>query len=205
MLKNIVFRLKWGLVIIGVILLLFFGYEVITAMKKPFNIETVMESNLKSGIAMKGDVHFNYGPYEEMYYSTDKDGKNVKEGSRQWSYIIPVGENSFMGVRVYADKLGSEFNKQTKETFDYFNDEYALDPAAVQVEGIVKKMNKEDIKYFKKALAEIGFSESEIDEYTVPLFLDYEDLSIEFLYLPIGLLCLGLGIMLFIVTKRANN
>ena len=199
MLRNVLSRIKWGLMVFGVLMLVFGIYECVMAHKTPFDLNRIPDSEIKPGILLEGDVYGNYGAYEE-YYNTRYGIKD--KSSTLWYYIIPVGEESFMGVSVNANKRGAEFDRQSDETYDYLTGATDKAPTPLHVKGKVAKMDSEDLGLYKTALREIGFSESEIDQYALPYYIGSNSFDSWLVLLIVGVVILAIGVVLIFVTRR---
>ncbi len=199
MFRNLVFRIKWALVIMGVVLLAAGIYYFVMAHKTPYDINLIDDSEIKAGMLVEGDIYGNYGAYEETY--TTRYG--VKESSTaSWYYVIPVANESFMGLSVNAKQYGNQFELQSEQTYDYLTEATDQRPMIIHVKGKISKMDKKDQELYNEYLADIGFTNSEISQYCLPLYIKNQSFEGYLALLLSGAGCLIVGILLIVLLRK---
>lgn len=198
MLQNLLSRLKWGLTVCGIILLGAGIYTMVMVSKTPYDLNALNDDEFKSGMIVEGDITFNLGAYEESV--TTRNGIQQKS-SAIWYYIVPVGDESYIGVAVKANERGAEFDKQTDQTYAWLNEETDEYPITLHVKGKLAKMDSQDKALYKEAFKQLGYSDSEFEAYGIPLYIGTNDFAG---WLPLvlgGAALFAVGIVLIVVTS----
>lgn len=197
MLQNLLSRLKWGLTVFGAIMVAFGIYTLVMNGKSAYDLNELGDNEFKKGMMVEGDITFNLGAYEETYNTR----YGVKEkSSAVWYYIVPVGDESYIGVAVNANEKGAEFDRQTDQTYAWLNEETDQYPDTLHVKGKLAKMDAEDRALYKAAFKELGFSDAEFDKYAIDLYVGSNDFSGGLPILLIGVGILAVGVILIVVT-----
>lgn len=200
MLRNLLTRLKIVLILIGVALLAFGIYNAVMAHKTPYNLNALGDKEIKPGMLVEGEIYGNFGAYEESY-STNYGVK--QKSTVLWYYIIPVGEESYMGIAVNANTMGAKYDRQTDQTYAYYFEESTnIPPETISVKGTISKMDSEDEQYYKTALKELGFTDSEILKYGLPYYISYGNYDHWLVMCLAGAGILALGVILIILTRN---
>ena len=111
------------------------------------------------------------------YFASETTTENGRKTSEQFYYIIPAynGEEMYyIGVKVNQSKSRT-LDKIIDITYDYlmgYSDE--MGETTVNVTGCLKKMNKEEKKYYFEWFEEMEWfeNEKEMNTYALPLYID---------------------------------
>lgn len=192
-------RIKWTALVLGIFFLGFGGFSLFKSNQTPIDYYDLTKANVKPGLMVEGDIYCNFGVYEESY-STSYGIKD--KSSEVWYYVIPCGEEEYMGLAVSANELGTALDKQTEQSYDYMDGTTNVNPDLVHIKGAVTKMDNEDMGYFKEFLASGGYSDSEIEQLMVPYYITDGSYSQATTFLIIGVVGLAVGIVLILIDKK---
>lgn len=202
MFQNLLFRLKWGLAIGGAVLLGFGIYCAVQAHKTPVDLNTIADNEIEAGLIVEGEIYGNYGAYEESY-STNNGVKN--SSSTEWYYIIPVADESYMGIAVNVKARGTEFEKQADQTYDYLTGASNNYPMSLHVKGKINKMDDEDYALYKEALVSMGFTSAEISQYCKPYYIKSVNYDKYPILIILGAVMTVVGVALIILLRKKRN
>ncbi|MCM1333489.1 MAG: hypothetical protein NC084_03315 [Bacteroides sp.] len=194
--RNFLWRLGFILTLLGVMFTFMTRRDVIDNMKTPLNYNLMSASDVKEGAVVEGNLFVNYGSYEEQY-TTGTFGN--KTGSSSYWYLIPVGDEEFMGIYTGNSDLIATLNRQTDETYALLNEETDADPTVVHFKGKIVKMDSEDETYFRNGMLELGFTPEEIEQYGIKSYIKiifFDNMWIPF---AIGIVALLAGIAILII------
>ncbi|MCM1161061.1 MAG: hypothetical protein NC412_07540 [Roseburia sp.] len=100
----------------------------------------------------------------DYYAYTTEDGKTTEK-----EYIIPVGEESYIGLVVKKSNL-DQCDKIVQQTLDYMNGESEEISNVLHVKGTILPMSEDSLKYYKQYYEAIGWSEEELKAF-LPYYL----------------------------------
>lgn len=142
----------------------------------------------------------SFGCYLEAYERNTKTGQ---ERITHLYYLIPTGDIyaadwCYMSVKVPA-RYESEMETLTENTLA---GQAASNP--VLLSGKIKKLDAEDSSYFKSYLRQAGFTDEEIDEMTLPYYINVFASKISMNVVYIALFALGAFLLFFGIFRIAK-
>lgn len=180
-------------VIAGIAMIANGAGQLIDDTKTPYNYSDLALGDYKAGMIVEGSLPTNYGCYEEVT-KTDDNGKTDSVGS---FYLIDAGEG-FMGFYTTRLDLQAQLENQFEQSYE------SSVPTYVSFKGKVKKMDNEDIKYFRDCLSYYGLSEAEMNDYSTNLYISVVYTSGYATFMVVGALMLLVGaffIVMFVLAK----
>jgi len=196
---SVLTRIKVVLIVMGALLLVIGIRDCIYENQTPLQMEDMVEREIKKGASVEGNIYINLGAYE-TYYSTNNGIKN--KSSEAWYYAIPVGDESYMGIKVNVDKMGDVFERQFDQSWDYMMYDDADIPDPIYIKGIICKMTKEDEGYFRTYMKDFDFSEAELNQYALPYYISLEDHSGYLGFMILGGVLAAIGVALCFLKKN---
>lgn len=176
-----------GLLGSGIILLLSNGKNFLTAVKPAYDIDYVMENGARKGMHISGEVSLIYDCFAEM--------ENTQSNKvTAYYYAIPAGD-AMMVLQIPAG-MRSAAEKLLEETVEYLSTG-VLPVSVFPIEGCVKRAEGRLPYLLSQYMAQMGYSEAEIEAMGEPLMLQDAGSSIDKarIYAPVGMILLGLGIL----------
>lgn len=161
-LPSIIILLIAGIVLIGV------EFSAVTSLiKGHVRFETLEPEEIRANLIVDASIDVNFGGFMEEYE------ENTTTHSRRTTdiyYVIWTGDEDsenykYMGIKVPASDE-SKMEAMAEATYNY---EYS-DP--VKYSGAINKMSSTEYGYFKEYFQESGWSDEEIEEYTLPYFIN---------------------------------
>lgn len=180
---------------LGIVFTVMSAGDLIDSCKTPLNYNLMSVSDIKDGAIVEGNLFANLGSYEE-YYTTGRFGG--KTGSSSYWYLIPVGEEEFMGFYTGNQDLISALDRQANETWASLDDD-TVQPTPIHFKGKIVKMDAEDENYFRNGMLDCGFTLEEVQGYGIKSYIKvvfYDNLWIP---LTIGSLTLLIGASILII------
>lgn len=187
--KNFLSRLAGVILVFGAILVWMSVSDAINASKTPVDYSTVKESEIEKGMIIEGDLNFNYGAFEESYTTTN----GVKTGSSKYTYMIPIGETKYMGLKNTTTDMQEQLENQANKTFSYMLGESTSEPDTIHILGCVKKMDSETKGYLREYMLDMGFTSSEVDQYILDYYIQCENYDNWGAPLMVGIVLLLIG------------
>lgn len=166
-------RLNLTLLILGIVVIFMFSNELVSSFNPIISFEDILDGvEVKSGSHIEGNVVMSFSPFaSETTERKSKIGTTISTEDSGNYYVIPMGDNNFIGLKTNQDHV-FDMNKLVDETYAFL--EGGDKPTTkVFMEGMVKKMDDELIKYFREYMIASDFTEAEIDAMGTPLYIDY--------------------------------
>lgn len=185
------------LITVGVVLTYMGAMDLIRGAKTPANYDSLVASDIKKGMIVEGYLSANLGAFMESY--TTRNG--VKTGSSQYTYLIPVGENEYMGLLNNTTAMETELDAQTEDTYNYLAGNTITPPSTVHFKGRVVGMDSEEKGYMSSYMRDIGFSDNEITTYALSYYIKCENYDGGFVEIGIGIVCLAIGAAIIIIPR----
>lgn len=188
-----------GLLGSGIVLLLGNGKNFLTAVKPAYDMDYVIANGAWKGMHISGEVPFVYDCFAEM----ENMGNNKVTA---YYYAIPSGDGMMVlqmpaGMRDAAERL-------LEETIEYLGT--GVPPVSVlPIEGYVEKAEGRLPYLLSQYMAEVGYSEAEIEAMGEPLMVQDAGRSFDKarIYAPVGMILLGLGILVsvFVIYRKVRR
>lgn len=182
--------------VMGIALIVISAGEMSDYSKKGADLSTLSVGDIREGMMIEGDLPYNYGSYEKIQKEDEKEGFG-------FYYLIPVGDDSTVGLYTAIDDLISELDAQSAayDSAETMDDVDAISP--VHFKGKVTAMDSEDITYYRQALTEwYGLDDDYISEHCPYLYIKCVDTSSHPIILVIGIACTVVGVVLFLLFIR---
>lgn len=189
---------------IGVVLICLEFSNVVSLLHGRVQFETLEPDEINGSLVVDVSLDTNFGAYMEEY---ERNTKTNYTRTTDLYYVIWTGDAyaedfKYMGIKVPA----SEENTMEDIAEATYYQEY-IDP--VTYSGAINKMSKEEYQYFKDYFIESGWSEEEIEEYTLPYYISVGALTggsavSVYVFLAIGIILVILAIWRFIFVMRGG-
>lgn len=166
-------RLNASLLIIGIVIIFMFFNEFISSFSPIISFEDILDGvNVKSGSHIEGNVVLSFSPFaSETTETKSKIGTIISTEDSGNYYVIPMGDNNFLGLKTNQEHV-LDMNKLVDETYAFIDG--GDEPTTkVFIEGMVKPMDEDLIKYFREYMIASDFTEAEIDAMGTPMYIDY--------------------------------
>lgn len=188
----------------GVLTLLAFGgmllylsaADLVVSFKPAVSFEELLEEDkeLKPGSHVKGNVVYALGYFaSESTYTKRSDGS--RSGSRKSGnyYMIPAATGCFALKCRQSDV--EALDGLSEETFDYMMS--GTEPSTeIFIEGKAEYLEGKLAGYYKKYLADLGYTEDEVEQMGEPLVVRYVNFMAVRIGFVLGLVLVLLGIFL---------
>ena len=131
----------------------------------PQTLEEIEVEDINSQY-VETDIYFVMDCFAE--YVTKSSQTNIER--TQWLYyIIPVGDEEYMAVRVNPE-VGDILDDICDETWDYLM--YNIYPVTTyHMTGKITRMSDEELTHYYDWFEEAGFTQAEIDQYALPYMI----------------------------------
>lgn len=165
--------------------------------------EELSPDEIKSGLIVDVSLSANFGSYAYTEEKTVYDSLPLYGKVTDVNYVIWTGElgmvtYKFMGIEqpISEEEVMEEMAEAT------YNEEY-IEP--VHYSGIIQRMSPKEYSFFQEYFKEVGWTEEEIEENTLPYFINVshmEETDHSELYIFLGLFFLPMLILVW--CKRWN-
>ena len=186
------------LLIIGIVLIGIEFSAVISMIKGHVKFETLEPEEIRADLIVDASIDVNFGGFMEEY---EENTKTHIRRTTDVYYIIWTGDEEstdykYMGIKVPAS-YESRMEKMADATANY---EYS-DP--ISFSGAINKMSSQEYQYFKEYFEESGWTEEEIEDYTLPYYISVGALtggaaSSVYVILGIGVVLIIIGLFMLI-------
>lgn len=190
-LPKVIVCLLCGIVLIGL------GFpDMKMLMRGNVAFETLLPTEINDELIVDASIDINFGCYMEEY---QEDIKWNFTYTTALYYIIPTGDKEdcrYMGIRVPA----SDENAMNAMAEAEYHSEYS---EPLHYTGIIKKMSSENYRYFKEYFYKAGWTDAEIEQYTVPYFINVGAFTDEvivkaYVFTALGIILVIVAFYLFI-------
>lgn len=159
-------------VIIGVMILILivFGSNFIKIIKGPVEL-----SSLSPDEMLNAYVEFDVDMIMDSFVETYNESENGKQTSTDMHYIIPLNQEKYFALHVGIGDLYTA-EELLNDTYDYYFANTSSEPPTTwRVKGTINKLEDKYLSYYNSYLFETaGFTQEEIDTYTMPYVLDVD-------------------------------
>lgn len=156
---------------IGIVLLVISTKSVIMVLHGHYDFESLEPHEIDDTKIVDASVTTNFGSFIEEYE------KNTKTGATHTTnlyYVIWTGDDESTDFRYIGVKMPKSYQQVMDAMADAtYNYEFS---EPVEVSGALRKMDDEELRYFKEYFLESGWTEEEFEEGTLPYFIDYGSL-----------------------------
>lgn len=142
------------------------------------------------GQFVKLELTENLGGYLEAYEQNSRTGSKRTTGVY---YFILTGDEYSTDARIMTLVVPGRYEKRLDEMANDFANGAETKP--FQVRGKIRELNSEDYSYFRSALRQQGFTNDEMDSYTIYSYIDYAYGPIALnIFFAVGILLTAYGI-----------
>ncbi|MBP3507282.1 MAG: hypothetical protein J6K43_12890 [Lachnospiraceae bacterium] len=182
---------KWALLVVGIGLIIWGIHDLGYVNKTPVNIADLQSYDIQSGMVVEGEIPCNYGVFDkEVQYKNDGPNEN------RYYYLIPVGNNSYMG---YLSTTSDEnLKRQAQETEQYINGTRMTAPSSVWIHGYVRPMDASTKAKMRSYMISLGVPSDQVDSILVDYYIQCAYFSAWKTVLIIGIIMTGVGAVMII-------
>lgn len=177
------------LLILGIVMIFFTAGEMIDYSQKGEDYSSLEWFDFHEGMMVEGDLAINYGAYEEII--DEDDNKSVGQ-----FFMIESGTQRLMGLYTPVKSLISSLEEQ----YDQWQSDYDITP--VHFKGKVTEMDDEDREFIRQYLINDGFTDDEVDDYIVDLYIKCVDTDSHPVMLIISIVAAAAGIVFLLMFVR---
>lgn len=206
-----IYTVVW--IIIGIILLFFQAKNIKALLNGTINYDYLSTEDIQSiegKVIVDATIDLNYGAFMEEY---EKNRYTFKTKTLSNYYIILNFDDSdyrYMAIKLpeyYSEKMDA-IEKDTYATLA--SEDTSSHNNYIQVSGVLRQMNRTELKYFKEFFSLSGFSSAEFDEQTIPYIIVEGELTglyatIAWGLAGIGVLCIFIGVAIYIFALVGGN
>lgn len=155
------------MMIMGAVALVFLFPRLMEVLRGTAAFETLEPDEITDNMMVDVSIDVNFGCY---MYEAEENTQTHRTRTTDLYYVIWTGDDNatdyrYMGIRVPV----SDKNKMEEMAEAAYN-EMRSDP--ILYSGEIQKMPSEDYKYFKEYFLDAGWTEKEIEENTLPYFIN---------------------------------
>ena len=194
--RNSLRLLSMGLVLLGVgiAVIVMISAEMADYSKKGVDYSELSAADYKEGMMVEGELPYNLGCYE-VYYEEKDNGQKKAVGNY---YLIFAGNEGFMGLYTPRKDLMSQLDRQADE-WD-LDDYESITP--VHFKGKVMAMDSDDKRFLDQALSGFGYTDEEIEDYAVYLYIKCIDTGSHPVLLGAGIAAAVAGLVFLLLYVR---
>lgn len=155
---------------IMILILIVFGANFIKLVKGPVELSSLSLDEIPNAY-----VEFDVDMILDSFVETYNESEDGKQTSTDMHYIIPLNEEMYFTLHVGSGEFDTA-EELLIDTYDYyFTDASSEPPTTWRVKGTINKLEGEYLEYYNTYLLETaGFTQEEIDTYTMPYVLDVD-------------------------------
>ena len=199
--RNIIRYLRWGAIFVLGAVVVFWGIRTSSQLKQdPIDISdpNVDWSEIKEGDHVEMDMEYVL----DYFTTTTEDGS---ERSRKYSY--PRIENDeivdVIAINIAKPKDFYLYDDLCDATYDWWigsTKDVNCDP--IHIDGVVQKLDKDQIEFHEEYLQEIGFTSSEISDSHYELVVVSQDNPKWVIIVGVIIMLVGLGGIAIVTIKK---
>lgn len=192
------------LLAIGIVLIWLVFSDVVSLLRGRVQFETLKPGEISDSFVVDVSLDTNFGAYMEEY---EKNTKTNYTRTTDLYYVIATidedaEEYKFMGIKV---PVSEENTMEAIAEATYY--ERYIEP--VTYSGAINKMTDEEYKYFKEYFMDSGWTEEEVEEYTLPYYISVGSLTggiavAAYVIMAIGIALVIIAIWRFIFVMRGG-
>lgn len=205
--KSIVKKLPTIIILIivglGLIGLEFWG--IIALMRGHVEFETLEPEEISRGLVVDASIAYNFGGFMEKY--EENTSTHVTRTTDVYYVICTGNENSkdskYMAIKVPASDEW-DMEQMAENTYN------GLYSEPISYSGAINKMSSKEYQYFKEWFMEGGWTEDEVEEYTLPYYISVGALtggaaSSVYFFVVIGLILILNGVIMLIYVLTGKS
>lgn len=193
------------LVIAGIVLIAIEAANFMAILNGHVKFEDLKPEEIKDHLIVDASINANFGAFIEEY---EENTKTHATRTTNLYYVIWTGDEyaedyRYMGIRVpVEDEKAMEEMAEATYYYEY------VDP--IEYSGAIIEMDDEEYSYFKNYFLQSGFTEQEIEEWTLPYYINVGALTggaavTVYIILGIGVLLILIAIIRMILALTGNG
>lgn len=193
------------LIIIGVALIWAEFSNFKSLLRGHVKFETLEPEEINGDLIVDASIDVNFGAFMEEY---SENTKTHLTRTTDLYYIIWTGDEDSEDYKYMAIKVPVLYESKMEQMADAtYNYEYS-DP--IEFSGAINKMSDEEYKYFKEYFTDSGWSEEDIEEYTLPYYISVGALtggaaSTVYVVLALGIILVIAGAVILIYALTGGS
>lgn len=206
--KNSVKKVLAISIIFMVVGLLFVVLElpnVFAIAKGHVQFEKLAVDEIEENVIVDTNTNVNFGAFLEEY---EENTKTHVTRTTDMYYVIWTGDEDDVDYRFMAIKVpASDISRMEDMAEATYYEEY-VEP--IQFSGAIKKMDKEELRYFEEFFLEWGMTEEEFGDYLLPYYIDTGALvggaaAFVFVVVVIGLILIAVGVIILLSAVNGRS
>lgn len=138
------------------------------------------------------EMTLNYGFFLEEY---EKKTNSTYRKTTYYYCSIPTGDGSDLSYPDMSIKVPASYEKQLDQIYDNTVEGHYSVPLSLS--GRIRKLTDEEYGYFEKAYKKIGYTDDDIDEYTLPYCIEVINNKVAYNILSVLVFIAGLALIAF--------
>lgn len=179
--------------IVGVFLGTYFLSDALSVVKGYVTFENLEPDEIKSQ-QVEIDVTANFGCYMEEY---SENTTTHRRTTTYLYYVIWTGDENATDFRYMSIKVPARYESEMEEIAENTYNELYSEP--LHFVGKIRKLSSEEYSYFEEYFTESGWSAADIEDMTLPYYINVTGTSIAGTSYGIYIVFVVLGLILIIV------
>jgi len=174
-------------------------------MKGHVKFETLEPDEINEDLIVDASISWNFGCFMEMY---EENTSTHATRTTDLYYVIFTGDENSEDSKYMAIKVPAS-DERTMEMMAEatYNGEYS---DAISYSGAINKMSSEEYEYFKDYFTEGGWTEEDVEEYTLPYYISVGALAggaetTVYVVLALGIILIIIGIITLIYVMAGGS
>lgn len=193
------------LCVIGIALIVLEFQNLIAVIRGPVVFETLEPEEIKGTIVVDASITVNFGAFFEW---VEKNTQTNRTRTTSVYYIIWTGTDDSEDYRYMAIKVPASDERKMDAMADNTNNNMLSDP--IKYSGAIKKMPSKEYEAFREVFEESGWTDEEIDENTLPYYINVGALTgsagtTVFVFFGAGIILVLLGLLLLIYAMTGGR
>lgn len=193
------------LMLLGMFVLVLEWGDLASIMRGPVAFETVQPDEFEPRMIVEASIDANFGFFAEEY---EENTETHETKSQYYYYVVWTGDENaedwrYMGIKVPA----SDYEAMEAMAEDTYN--YGYSENVIEYAGCIDEMTDEEYQYFREYFTESGFTDEEIDAYTLPYYINVGVLvggseTFTYFLIAVGVLMVLGGILMLILAANKS-
>lgn len=193
------------LCVIGVALIVLEFQNLIAVIRGPVVFEDLEPDEIKGTIVVDASITANFGAFFKW---SEKNTQTNRTRTTSVYYIIWTGTEDSEDYRYMAIKVPASDERKMEVMADNTNNNMYSDP--IKYSGAIKKMPSKEYEAFREVFEESGWTDEEIDEGTLPYYINVGALTDSagttvFVIFGTGIVLVLIGLLLLIHAMTGGN
>lgn len=149
---------------------------------------------------VEADITANFGYY---LYEYEYNKQTKRSTTTDYYYVIWTGDENATDYRYMSIKVPSTYGRRMEEMSENTANDMYSDP--ITFKGKIRKLDSEEYDAFKEYFINSGFTEDEINQYTLPYYIDCFDSSNSMDGAYLILFCAGVGFLIWGIVRMVKG